>query len=380
MSATRHDGRRGVVPWGFLGMLALVALGEWSFTRHEMDVLAPWHWDWRHTGKAARTQAPKAEILCFGDSLVKFGVLPAVVEARTGRPTYNLAVALGQPPSSYFLLRRALRAGAKPSAVLLDATPHLLRESPRAPQHLRQWPEMLGPSEMLDLAWTARDPDFLAAMAVSKLLPSLRARQEVRAAVLDALRGDPSRRRFLAAQFWRNTRVNRGANAMPGGPPNVDCVGAFRTLYPRFGCDPVNAAYLDRFLSLAASRGIPVFWVITPLSTEMQQLCERSGFDASHTAFVQDLQRRFPTLTVLDGRRSLYGQSLHTDDPVHLNHLGASSFTADLSPFLSRSLVGGDLPRWVVLPPYHARPESVPIEDVDESGLALRNPTPSVRR
>ncbi len=380
MSATGVNGRRGAAPWGLLGMLALVALGEWAFTRHEMDVLAPWHWDWRHTGKAARTQAPESEILCFGDSLVKFGVLPAVVEARTGRRTYNLAVALGQTPSSYFLLRRALRAGSRPSALLVDATPHLLRESPRAPQHLRQWPEMLGTAEMLDLAWTARDPDFLAAMAVAKLLPSLRARQEVRGAVLDALRGGPSRRRFLAAQFWRNTRVNRGANAMPGGPPNVDCAGACRTLYSHFGCDPVNAAYLDRFLALADARGIPVFWVITPLSTEMQQLCERSGFDAAHTAFVEGLRRRFPNLTVLDGRRSRYGQSLHTDDPVHLNHLGASAFTADLAPFLARFLTGGDTPRWVSLPPYHARPEPIPIEDVDESGLALREQTPSARR
>lgn len=372
MSAGRDDARRGAAPWGLVGMLALVVLGEWTFTRHEMDVIAPWHWDWRNTGKAARSEAPKAEVLCFGDSLVKFGVLPAVVEGRTGLKTYNLAVAVGQPPSSYFLLRRALTAGARPSALLVDATPHLLRASPRAPHHLRQWPELLGPSEMLDLAWTARDPDFFAAMAAAKLLPSLRARQEIRAAVLDALRGDASRRRFLAAQFWRNTRVNRGANAMSGSATNVDFAAVCRTLYSRFGCDPVNAAYLDRFLALAAERGIPVFWVVTPLSTELQQLCERSGFDAAHTAFLEDLRRRFPTLTVLDGRCSRYGQAVHTDDPVHLNHVGASAFTSDLAPFLARSLAGGDVPRWVALPPYRARPESIPIEDVNESGLALR--------
>ena len=372
--------RRTAAPWGLVGMLALIALSEWAFTRVEMDVLLPEHWDWRNTGRAARSAA-KADVLCFGDSLMKFSVLPTVVEARTGRTAYNLAVPMGQPPSSYYLLRRALAAGARPSAVLIDAAPFLLRMDPRGPRHLRLWPELLTPAELLDLASAARDPDVFAQGIVAKLLPTFRARQEIRAEVLVALKGEPSTRRFQAAQFARNARVNRGANAMlapPGGPPDVD--HASRSLFEGFACDPLNAAYLDRFLELAGRHGVPAFLVLTPPSEQAQRYAEGSGFDAAHTAFVESLCRRYPRLTVLDGRRSRYGNALYFMDPVHLNHRGSTVFSDDVAAALDRALTtGGDAPRRVDLPPYRQRPDAIDVEDVAESAVALTN-RGSVRR
>jgi len=71
-------------------------------------------------GGGRRTRRVAHDVLCFGDSQMKFGIAPHVVAARTGRPAYNLAIVGGQPPASYFLLRRALEAGARPSAVLFD--------------------------------------------------------------------------------------------------------------------------------------------------------------------------------------------------------------------------------------------------------------------
>ncbi|GAC1464114.1 MAG: hypothetical protein NVSMB9_02420 [Isosphaeraceae bacterium] len=374
-SRARARACRGAAPWGLVGMVALVILGEWSFKRCELDVIAPWHWDWRHTGEAAKSRAARAEVLCFGDSLLKFSVLPRVIEARAGRRTYNLAVALGQPASSYFLLRRALRGGARPRALLFDATPHMLRRGPHELPHLRQWPELLEPREMLDLAWTARDLDLLVEVAIARLLPSLRARPEIHSAVLSALKGETTlrSRRELAVLFWRNTRVNLGANAMTGGGTNVDFAEVRRALYPSFDCHPINAVYLDRFLGLAASRDIPVFWVIAPFATELQKLCDASGFDAAQTTFIREYQRRYPNLRVLDGRQSSYGQELYTQDPVHMNHVGASVFSGDVAPVLVRFLAGETVPRWVLLPPYRARPEEVPIEDIGESVLAIQN-------
>jgi hypothetical protein len=352
-------------------MLALVALGERAFMRVEMDVIAPWHWDWRLTGKAAKAKAAKAEVLCFGDSAMKFAVLPPVLEGRTGHSAYNFAVAMGQAPSSYFLLRRALRAGARPRAVLIDAVPILLSEGPREPRHLRQWPDLLTPAELLDLAWTARDPGLLVAVAAAELLPSLRAREEARAAVLERLRGEPPRRRFLAAQFQRNARVNRGANVMLPNPLGDDFAGSVRYLFGRFACDPVNAAYVDRFLALAAGRGIPVFWVIPPVLNEAQRACDASGFGASETAFVRALQERYPNLHVLDGRRGDYGRDLYSSDPIHLSRDGATVFSDDLAAYLARALRGERLPRWVTLPAYRARPTGVAVEDIGGSAMAL---------
>ena len=59
-------------------------------------------------------------------------------------------------------------------------------------RQVRLWPELLTLGECLDLSWTARDPSFFAALAVSKALPSARARFEIRARLAAALDGRPS--------------------------------------------------------------------------------------------------------------------------------------------------------------------------------------------
>src|SRR3954447_9395190 len=85
---------RGRVPWGFLGMLGLMALVELALARHG---LAPSNW--RASGRAASGKAVGCEVLCFGDSQVKLGLLPRVIEQRLGRPAYNLAIVGGQAPA-----------------------------------------------------------------------------------------------------------------------------------------------------------------------------------------------------------------------------------------------------------------------------------------
>jgi hypothetical protein len=49
----------------------------------------------REYASVARGQAREPEILCFGDSLIKLGVFPKVIERVSGRPAYNLAIASG---------------------------------------------------------------------------------------------------------------------------------------------------------------------------------------------------------------------------------------------------------------------------------------------
>ena len=70
--------------------------------------------------QAASGPEGRADILCFGDSLVKLGILPRVLEARLGSSAYNLAVLGGQAPGSYFLLRRVLEHGHRPRAAFAE--------------------------------------------------------------------------------------------------------------------------------------------------------------------------------------------------------------------------------------------------------------------
>ena len=39
-------------------------------------------------------------VICFGDSLVKLGIVPAVIEGRLGRRAYNLSACAGQAPAT----------------------------------------------------------------------------------------------------------------------------------------------------------------------------------------------------------------------------------------------------------------------------------------
>ena len=105
-------------PWGFLGMLGLVMMIEWTLAGHDLDFTAPWHWDWRLTGVASNRpgRVEGRDVLLFGDSLVKFGLIPRVIEHESGKTVYNFGLHTGQASSSYFLLRRALDSGARPRA------------------------------------------------------------------------------------------------------------------------------------------------------------------------------------------------------------------------------------------------------------------------
>src|SRR5439155_1142850 len=109
---------RGRIPWGMLGMLAGVMMIELLVTQHDLAYTPSMSLDWKMSGRRAEREAPKSEILCFGDSLIKLGVAPRIVEAGTGRRCYNLGVMFGVAPSEYFLLRRVLQSGARPSALV----------------------------------------------------------------------------------------------------------------------------------------------------------------------------------------------------------------------------------------------------------------------
>ncbi len=369
----------GRAPWGLFGMLVLVLLVERSLPKCEIDLMLPQHWDWRQAAKASRsTDVTESEILCFGDSLMKQAVQPIVIEAKTGRPTYNLAVSMGQPPTSYFLLRRALRAGAKPKLILLDAAALVLGTTADNPSMMRQWPELLDAEERLDLARTAGSADLFLRLTLAKHWPSLRMSADVRAAAVGWASGNPAssaaNRRFLMAQLLRNGRVNRGANAMRYNPKFLTDLSALSMpLFQEFRFHPLNVTYLERFLDLAAAHEIPVVALLTPLSPLAQKHTEENGFEASQTHFFRSLQGRHPGLQVADARRSHYGAELHYMDPLHLNHRGATALSDDLAVVIERVIARQPLPPdgWVSLPSFDARPRGIDLEDIDDSAMAI---------
>ena len=87
------------VPWGFLGMVALVLLCEGAIRLNRTTFTSYNALSWAYAREQAR-QAGRAEVLCLGDSRVKFALLPRVFRAVSARETRNLAITAGRAPSS----------------------------------------------------------------------------------------------------------------------------------------------------------------------------------------------------------------------------------------------------------------------------------------
>ncbi len=352
------------LPWGFLGLIVLVGLIEAFVSRRGVDFKTPEGWDWSLAGR----RDPRCDILCFGDSLVKFGVMPRVIEGRTGRRALNLALRTGSAPSSYFLLKRALARG-RPSAIVVDFAMGILPDGPKSTTRPYPWSELLEIPEALELARTTRDAEFLGRLAASKALPSFADRPRIRAGVLAALKGEPSDSGQHIPILWRNWRANGGAQLNPRNP-------AFRDPYAGMGAapgsgtwrpDPVNAIYVEKFLALAEARGVAVYWLLPPFTPGLQGIHDGIGDAKAYHRYTREAIARHPNVVVVDGQHSGYDAGLFID-PVHLDRQGAAVLSADLAEIVASPPPGT---RWVALPTYRERPINVPLEDTGESRIAL---------
>ena len=349
-------------------MLALVLVVEASVASLRDDLIRPLGESWRFAAQAAETQATGSDVLCLGDSLVKYGILPGEIEKRSGLKAYNLATSGGTTPSAFFLLRRALDAGARPRAVVVDFA--ALMSLNDGPPKLLNYPELATPRDCLDLAWASNDPGFFGASMVAKLLPSSRYRFEIRNALRAALEGRSASERDSVKSHRLIWARERGAQPTePGRARHLQESLLIDRICPAdWSCPPTDEAYVDRLLDLAGSRGIAVYWILPPLAPEVRDHRVARGSDAIYERFVRSVAARHPNAMVLDARAAGYDDSVHVDH-LHLDRRGAAVLSADLASVLSdpstaRSSQG---PAWVELPPLAGRTGDEPVSAVARS-------------
>ena len=353
---------RGIwLPMGLLGAIALVVGVETAIERRELDTVSPIGWQYSLASRSAVRKAAGCEVLAFGDSLLKYAFLPAVIERRHGPRSYNLAVTGSQAPYNYYVFRRVLEGGARPSAVLIEYFPSSLSTGPRL--NAGDLPHFLGVGECLELGLTARDAGLLGQLLAGRVFPSVRCRSALRAAAISLVTRKPNGTRFDNTWLLPWWEKNRGAQLMHATPESAIDVRVWQQVaFPAtWSSDPVNDAYVGRFLDLAARRGVAVYWVLTPLAPRLQVECERSGFDARYLAYVRDWQRRYPALRVIDGRHAEYDPAVFTSDPAHLGREGAYVFSVDVGAVLRRR--GRDSERWHTLPRYRPLTPDGDLED-----------------
>ena len=347
------------LPAGLVGMVVLVAGVEAVVNVHRADLAPVWAEDWRFSAWAAVRQAPGSDVLCFGDSLVKYGVLPRAIEAKTGLKAYNLAVNGGPIPSAYFLFKQALDAGARPRAIVVDFAALMLHDESQV--SLYNYPELATVADCVELARVTGDADFLASTLLAKLIPSYAWRFEIRQSLQTTLAGVDGSQRRSVSTFRRIWEKERGAQPMHPGRvrhPSEDFLIA--GVSPEaWSIDPKNEIFLDRFLALAEARGIPVYWVIPPLCPEAHALRSQRGADEAYGRLVRLKQARFPGVVVLDARASGYDNSVHIDH-LHLDRIGATAFSEAIATIVERRLRDDQITKsWVKLPNYSARPEAL---------------------
>ncbi|WP_422931482.1 hypothetical protein [Singulisphaera sp. PoT] len=370
MSEATQAPRRWKPPWGLIGMLPLILAAELTVARHEPKLFDdPLILSWRLGADSSVREAKQAKILCMGDSLVHLGVLPRLLQSRVGKSAYNLASPGSPASASYFLLRKALEAGARPEALVVDFHSNVLSKPPRTTLHF--WPELLSFRETLELGWHARDPRLFLATTLAIALPSVRRRNGLREGLLASLRDEPPPSRELMAANRRNALINLGASPHAKRTPNTDDITRSE---PNKGWQPhgVNVLYVRKFLELASSRKIPVYWLLPPLSPACQGRLERRGVDERLMQFVLSIQRKYDNVVVVDGRHAGYPTDVFVD-ANHLDKQGAAELTTTLASIMDRGLVPSGAGRGVVpLPPFRALTSDLPLEDLEESKAIVR--------
>ena len=333
---------------------------------------------WEAAFRAAAEPESNAGILCFGDSLIKLGILPRILEARLGQSAYNLAVLGGQPPTSHYLLRRVLDRGHSPRALIVNFSPLLLGMDPRV--NLAWWAGLMDAQERLGLALLSRDPRLGLALFLHGAIRSLSNRETSRAALglgtlelRDREEGEPGDE---LRTLLRNWSINRGAQVAPR--PFVSIRGSLPQPYEGPGWkwrpNPVHVSFVERFLALAEDRRIPVYWIIPPAEAEWLARNEGLGTVDAYRTFVRSLVSRYSTLTVFDLQRAKWGRAFFRD-PIHLNRDGAVRLTLAVARAIEGVGRGPDVGgRWITPDGEAAVPSRMTqelLEDLDQSRLAV---------
>jgi hypothetical protein len=284
----------------------------------------------------AAREAPGCDLLVFGDSQAKCGVYPAVLETGLGTRAYNLAILASPPPASYFLLRRALDAGARPRAILVG----YMTLSGNAVDHLPSLEGLAGMREAIDLAWNTGDARLFGRMTVAHIFPSVRGRYALRAQImrLACTPNDPQRARVRDhLALWT---AHRGAARMASAETSdghIETDLRDKVYSRRWLVSAVYARYFRRFLDLAAAREIPVFWVLFPIIPEAQALRDRLELEVHHTRNVRTFQERYSNLCVIDARHAQYPHTAFIDS-CHLNDVGALRLSTEIAAIVAERL------------------------------------------
>ena len=351
-------------PWGMLWAIAILILVERAVFHHRLDLASRNTIGITHTHQAIYGESRDSSVLAMGDSLVKAGVSPTVIEKRLGRKTFNLAIHGAIAPMTYYMLEQALSRAPQPSAIIVDFKPSQLTIHPSLV--LPGFSSEMNFGQCVDFARTMKSSSFFAQLLTHKYIPSLKERWGIREYVSSALAGKAIDKRSTNLSALIRWSADRGADSLPVVPwiESIETTWDEGTYVPDtpLPFDFLNLVYLKRFLELSERNKIPVFWVAPPLHPRIQAKRDARGLDATFTSLLRSSVERFEGLTVIDARRSFYPVRKFVDG-AHLDHEGAAIFSDSVAEVMKERLRGpSDRDRWVNLPTFSQSTESLASE------------------
>lgn len=336
----RRISRPPIPPMGAVGMVFLVAIMEFVIAgtaRFTSEKSASWSF----ASRAAARDAIDADVIILGDSMVKFGVLPPVIEARNRGRAFNLALFDGPPLASLALLEQLTANGAQPRALVINLMPHQLARDVLDRKHSGMWRLLMDFATSCRLAWRFQSPGLPLDVVWSSAFPSLAARDGIRASIEAALIQKERSTQAVINVYTNNWKSNQGAHLLaersePGRFSKLN-----HELFPSdWRPDRANLAIISEILNTARQRNIQVFWLISPLHPEAEQALLECGVTSRYSALIASFQRSFPELTVLDAR-SIGIEAEDFVDAVHLDRKGAIALSESISRALSVETNGG---------------------------------------
>ncbi len=381
VNASRQKLALNKLPIALIGSLAIIVLIEGHIARTAHSFASDRLLEWSAFREISTKKASESQILCFGDSHIKVGVLPKIIESRTGLSAYNFALGYGQAPSSYYMLKNAIADGAKPQFALVDFKWTSLKYPPQMNQSF--YPALLSYPDTVELGLKAQDSEFLGQMFLGKILPSFRARNDLRKQVVSSLNGNGNDRR-RENYAWRATwETNNGTCLAPVNPfyKNTINMNHAEFFVKDWACAPLNHEYVTKFFELANEHDITVFWVLTPINSQAQAELARIGVDDKYMTWVREMHARFPRVVIIDARQSNYPEDQFVD-MTHLNRNGAETFSAGLGDIIRKHMANNnETPeRYATLPRYRRFESGMAIRDVTQFRDIMKTANDTRRR
>lgn len=278
-------------------------------------------------------------LVIFGDSLVLDGIEPE----RLGPGVINCAMNGSTPIESYFLIRRLMKASARPKAVILSYNPYHFVHPDFYWENTVKFGLVNGAEgdEVMDHIIELKDKELISGLGIWNLeqrLYSFLLSRGFPPYYLSSLYAEPfGVRKRENEEALKVIAQTKGQYFFPQADGSKDLNAD--TKLKAFAVSPVIDYYFHETLNLLKKENIPVYFYAMPINESSVPHLD-PGVLKAYQDYLENLTKADSQFHILSSLRTVYPWKLFSDY-AHLNQKGALRFNAEFAEILNRSEVPG---------------------------------------